>query len=675
MKYFIFLTALYLLCTGTAAADYVLVKINMNRLTFVPPAVAKDPKAPPMPPTKVPDDPNPKWISAYVEIRNRVPPFVEGQPGMASYDHKWGQKNLDIRLPIFPMFLEGGYVTHPTFKKEFDRDLAKEKNAKEKSVKNYLHLARWTLLRGQIKEFHLVMKEAVEIDSKSEAKSVNVKEYLRVRKGLGSAFKTDDPAQADLLASLRNIGYKGFTSLPGHYCIYAKLEGNDKINEAVIKRRLVMMEDTLENFYYWFALAEEPELQKRPPPIPQYRLNAMVTVADEEFAEGRGEFRDKHKEWGYPPITGDGFTPSRENMIVMSSRSRLDDPVFREYEKVLKEKIKEGNEALQQFQFKFTLTPDRLLNGDLSTKEKNPELGKGLYPQVIVGTAQTAVLLARTLEDEAERYTVTHASIRQLLIASEMFPRNVQIPDWTIEGLAAFFETPPGALYPTIGAASWSHLVSFKHFQKTNRFASAEATLQNVITDAYFIKARRLSKDARAPLDDADVPNAQNAAKEAWELARCTSWAYVYRLSVEKKLHYLFNFGDELNKLPRDLDLKETVLQASFARAFNMTSTRDARLVDAGELKIQAERVFKNMKELNLEMVNIQAKYEQTRSKMNDPAGKTVTPMPNPKQGAQGSEPRGLSPWKEVACNEPYAVGINPTAHQICAHLTRVEYR
>ena len=54
------------------------------------------------------------------------------------------------------------------------------------------------------------------------------------------------------------------------------------------------------------------------------------------------------------------------------------------------------------------------------------------------------MLLAKTLEDDAERYTVTNASIRRLLIASEMFPRNVQIPDWMVEGLAALLETPPG---------------------------------------------------------------------------------------------------------------------------------------------------------------------------------------------------------------------------------------
>ena len=48
-----------------------------------------------------------------------------------------------------------------------------------------------------------------------------------------------------------------------------------------------------------------------------------------------------------------------------------------------------------------------------------------------------------------------------------------------------------------------------------------------------------------------DSDEARIRAQRSWELARCTSWAFVYYLAETSQLSYLFNFGKELDKLPR----------------------------------------------------------------------------------------------------------------------------
>jgi Protein of unknown function (DUF1570) len=620
MKRAILMSVLLVAAAGTASADYVLIKINMNQLSFFPPGSPPDdkgkgppgkdfdPKKPPPPPPVPPKDPNPRWISAYVEIRNRPLKATFDHPWgwykIFTYDHPWSKhNNLMIMSEMFPIY--GDYVAHESFNKEFSTKFTKAKSDKDGNIKGYLDVARLCLARGRVKEFHEVMQEAEKIDPKDD----HVKQYLRVKKVLQNPFKDEDPAQLDLLTALRAKDYKPFNSKGGHYRIYAKIPERDTQTAVVINRRLALMEETMETFYYWFALREEPELLKRPLKLPRYRLNAIVTVSSEEF-------QFKYAEWGQPPMVGDGFTPRRENVMVLSAKSRLHDPLFSEYDALITAKIEEANKKLKE-KVNLSFTREDLLSGKLSDAKKYPA---AVTAMANIAVAQAAVLLAKTLESEAERHTVTHETIRQLLIASEMFPRHVQVPDWVIEGLAAFFETPPDAVYPTIGATSWTNLISFKYFDKAGQLVRLENpkvteadVLNNVVTDAYFIDARQQSKKAH------DSPGAQKSARDAWELARCSSWGLIYYLSEKKKLHYLLNYADELDKLPRDLDLNYAVLQTTFGKAFKMADPRDPRQLDGDRMKTEASRWFDmiraaNMDGANREILKIQANYEQKRA-------------------------------------------------------------
>jgi hypothetical protein len=663
MKRFFFAAGLLLVGVGTASADFVLIKVDLNKINLFP-AVGggmmgqagggpggpppgglppppppgnfgggfggfnggmpppKDPKNPGGPPV-IPDDPNAKWVTAVVEIKSHPKLSQKNPVGMLwAAEHKWSAR--PGFLPYSPLFMwVSPVVDAKPFVAEFTSDFLKEDkdyNAnkdKEKVdrgryVDNFMHLARKALSRGQLKEFHKVMAKVKEIDGKHPV----VKNYVRVEKFLKLPLKNEDPAQYELLQEMKQ-GYKEFVSKRGHYCIYAQTIGADRQADVIIARRLALMEETLEVFYYWFAVQRDTAVQ---PNFPKYRLNAILAGSKEEF-------KTRHLQWGSVPMVADGFTPRRDNVIVMSSKVRLNDPLYNELDTLINQKILEANQKLEQHKISFTR--DELLNGKIFDN-------KAASNSMIVAAAQTLVLLAKTLEDGAERHTVTSETVRQLLIASDMFPRNVQLPDWMIEGLAALFETPDRSVYPTIGAPSWTHAISFKHLRtKTQKLAVPRDVLYNVIRDFYFQDARQFSKDLQ---EQPGSPELQRGNREAWELARSTAWSFTYYLAQKGKLDYLFAYGKELDRLPRDMDLNEQILEASFAKAFNMADAQDAGKVDNIKMYNMAGSWFTMMEGINLEPAVIQSYYEKERAKL-DPQAPAPPPIPNPNADAPPPPP------------------------------------
>lgn len=666
MKRSILVALLFVLSAGHVSADYILVKINVNKLNFFPtpptgfmggqggagmaggmggdagggggqiPGGGQlpgggfgggQPGDPNMPPTAM-DDPDAKWITTFVELRGK-PKMVFGSAEVGviyQIDHKWGTKNWMSVSPMFPITY-GNYISQEPFSKSFDAKFSQAKKEKTKSIENLLHAARFALSRGQLKEFHRAMKEAAEADAKHPV----VKSYQKVQKDLSKPFNEVDPTQTELIRELQSEKFEPYLSEQKHYCLYAHFFKTDRHTEAAVKRRLAMMEDTLETFYYWFAVQKTEAGQPAPmqPNMPKYRLMAVL-------ANGKEEFLNRHEEWGSLPMVGDGFTPRRDNFMVLSSKSRIADPVFSEFDKVLTERIQEANVSLQPL--RISISREDLLTGKIN---ENKTAGNAA---IFIGAAQTSVVVAKTLEDDAERGTLTNEAIRQLLIASDMFPRNVQVPDWMIEGLAAFFETSPGSLYPTIGRPSWQHLVSFKHFTKGMQ-KEAPDLLFNIVTDRYFRDARKLSAELNENRDD---DNLRLADAEAWEMARSTSWSFIYYLAQIGKLDMLFQYGKELNALPRDMDLGDSVLQGSFARAFSMTDPKNPRRIAQKPLSNMAVNWFTEMDKTNLDILAAQSYLlaERTKresatradsstsaspSKNNGPKGKSgANPFPNP---------------------------------------------
>src|SRR5439155_1567448 len=121
-----------------------------------------------------------------------------------------------------------------------------------------------------------------------------------------------------------------------HYTIYAQVNSSDTQTAAIVERRLALMEESLDAFYYLFAMQEDANRQARQPSFPKHRLIGILTASKEEFMT-------RHQEWGQVPMAADGFTPRRDNVLVMSTKVRLLDPVYQEYEMALAHKLKEAN--------------------------------------------------------------------------------------------------------------------------------------------------------------------------------------------------------------------------------------------------------------------------------------------------------------------------------------------
>jgi len=401
---------------------------------------------PPGPPGMLPDDPNAKWVSTVLEIRNKSKVPYQTPFGMIfTYDHPWSTQNPNF-LPISPIFpwVSWPPVEGKTPAEEITAEIAKlkvdpkikDKAEKNRLLENHFHVARLALARGRLNQFQIVLKEAEKLDDKHPI----IKNYQRVKKALAVPLKADDPAQVEILQDLVKRDYKQTLSKsgkqPGHYAVYSLAFGDDKAMDVLIERRLKMMEDTLETFYYWFAM-QEKAIQ---PAFPKYRLNAIVAGSKEEF-------KKHHLDWGAPPMVADGFTARRENLVVMSAKVRLNDANYQELDGLITARLQDINQKLEPF--KLQISREDLLSGKVHSNKATGQIA------IFVAAAQTAIVCAKAMETEAERHTVTSETIRQLLYASEMFPRNVQIPDWMTEGLGALFETPVKSVYPTIGEANW----------------------------------------------------------------------------------------------------------------------------------------------------------------------------------------------------------------------------
>ena len=658
MKRFLAAAAFLLVGGGTASADYVLLKINLNQLNLLPaagmagagqmggagggvPGMPPGPGGMPFPgggkggpggmpqpgmpqpggaqggagmvggapaPAPIdaanlfPDDPSARYITALVEMNNFKFAGKTAYGTLLSAETHYSPGKY-VWLPLSQQFpLVGAKrVIADSFINEFNLKFTKEK--KDKNIETMLNLARWTLQRGYHKKFHDVMDEAIKIDDKHAI----VKRYVRVKKSLEAPLKTQDPFQRELIDQLTREGYKEHVSKKGHYSIYSpNLE--DPTMDATVKRRLDLFENTLDTFYYWFALQKNLAAQ---PALPKYRLTAIVTGSNDDFTS-------RHAQWGSLPRVADGFTPQRDSVVVMSAKSRIDDPNYAELVSLINNKLSDANSKLQQMGFKIALTQENLLSGEINTNKASGGIA------VYVGVAQTAVLLAKSLQEQSERHTITNEGTRQLLVASGMFPRNVQVPDWVIEGLAALFEVPVGGAYSTVGDRSCIHLISFKHHRATNPdFTNPAEVLSSVISDTYFQKAKRLTREFQDTRDAKE----KRQQKVSWEVARCTSWAFIYYLAQNHKLDYVFNYGKELDKLPRDMDFSSPVMQGCFAKAFDMVDQVNPPMIEDYKLKNMADHWFQVM-EANLDNSDLQKFLAKEREKQDPTAPPTIASNP-----------------------------------------------
>jgi hypothetical protein len=299
-------------------------------------------------------------------------------------------------------------------------------------------------------------------------------------------------------------------------------------------RRLKQLEETYQSFFYWFALKASTV-----PKVPSCRLVVVMEKDDSMFFA-------KYEGFDNTPRVADGFTARRDNVVLLAPK-RLDEAY---------KTLARNNKTYQE---NLKVSRDDLLSDAVYKKVTGAHRSQ-------IPVLQLLALVQRAMEDESERATLTHEGVRQLLAATGLLPRNVAAGEWVRFGIASFFETPHMALYPGTGLPSWTNLVAFKQLRKTAQLAPDHApkVLVDVITDAYFRRANaELARAARGTVAQ------QLKAQQELELARATSWALTYYLMTHK-LDKMLSYLQELRSLPRDVAYDAEVLQGCFGRAFGV---------------------------------------------------------------------------------------------------------
>jgi hypothetical protein len=469
-------------------------------------------------------------VQAVVAVKKKIP--APGMPNISSMvTHRWSTPTGATRLFNDNINIITRDLPIPTPHSRWEgRKAAAFKGDRSK----IFELADWALAHGLYDEFAALMDGLVTSKEDQNAASPQivkdaVKAYAQVKVAL------DKPIDSDVRANFWQSRLSARMEKSKHYAV---IYTSTNANPPEVQSRLAALESHMRAFYYWFAL------RGLALPMPQDKLVAILLDKPDEFRKQRAVLEDE-------PLVSDGFYAHRDHICVFSAQ-RLDTP-FHVFDRQVEPLWKNG-----------TYERAKLLDG--SEKKKNVTTPDDFRRMM------TLALLERALEDEAERAAVTHEGTRQLLVATGLVPRTVIVPQWAEFGSAAVFETPKGpfsgapiqsqtAVFQGVGGPSWAYLRYFKEHYRPEGTTTPVDLLKAVVSDTLFHKVQTNVDRQGNPVAD----------REGLIRARSSAWALAYYL-MKTRLPGMLRYYQELSGLPRDLEVDEKVLLASFARAFDVAN-------------------------------------------------------------------------------------------------------
>ena len=557
--------------TPSVPAEYILVKLDLSQFGFANKEV-KYTKA----------EKPPEWVYGFFEIVPGIPwqKKLAGADVIYLREHKWGKE------AVFTPLDRTVQIKHIDNQTPLDQ-FKKKKNDAGKDPSELRLLARWALMHGLPKEFDETMGGLKKLMEKNPAgKDPTVVSYTNLKASFNTRVR--DAKLRDYLDDIVKGGYKGRSLVEkieewdkekkvkttvereGHFVLYID-ERVPEFTDSSLRRRLNRMEQTMFNFFCWFALEENmPEEMK--PRVPGFRLPVLLEPLE--------TFDKKLKDWGPPRGNTSGFTIRSDNFVVLSSRPNA--KLFRELERNL-QPVLQG----------MRLTPDELITGVSNGQfiwnradVKNKELQ--------VSLVQTLTLMQKAFEDDVEASIISRECTRQLLGATGLLAPNVTAPEWVQSGLVNFFEIPPNSLYPSFGQLRGPLLKRFKSMKDRDKNLKDVDILLNLIDDRYFRDAdnyfqqlEKLEKKENVTLSERERLKAK--IKESLDTGEATSWAFVYYLSISGNMPKLFRYFELLNDLPRHTPPNAQTLEACFAVAFNLGEAAgprtDPKKLDSGKLE------------------------------------------------------------------------------------------
>jgi hypothetical protein len=419
--------------------------------------------------------------------------------------------------------------------------------------------------------------------------------------------------QINLIRTLPGVSSEIRETRSPHYVIL-HLSRDDKAAE----RRLKRLEKLYAAYFYWFAL--QGRVLKQPD-------RQLIVILPED----REKFRMLHRVFDSLPMVNDGFYSALDNVAIVS-KYRLDSQ-YEQFQMVASD-------------FEKSVSPrgldlDRILTGRIPNSALS---GPEALSATDLARGRILALAVKAAEEEGELATLTFEGVQQLAAATEVLPRRVHVPYAIRFGLASFFETPKSSSvfdYPTVlsgvGAGHWTYLRLFK------KILAAEKEKEPTLTfdrGAFFEKKVKFDKPSILKiLTDANFDAAEKAEGEEREIlrmkARAEAWALMHYL-LRQKLPQTLQFLNDLGQLPRDMDLSPDVVEAFFARAFEIADPNNPDRADPTRLNDleQAWRDYMNFQALTL------SESQLTDSSIDNKPGRG-NQQQQPNQGGQQNRPGG----------------------------------
>jgi len=516
------------------------------------------------------EDSTPLMITIIVEVDHKDVIYNKTS-GRHHIRHKWGMTYLPYKGPGFDYTIIDKL---DTVARRYDNEKRSIKEDDPNRADKLLELAQKALGFGLLDKVPDLVADVAKLEPKNPA----VLAFQKAQANMNRKITADDPA----IAWQKRLEFNVERS--EHYALLYE----PKLPLQQVKSRLQRLEQNYAGFFYWFALKGHVL------PAPSSRLVAVLVKDKEVFDHEQKEVFDN------ADMVADGFYSRRDNLAVFAAKP-----------------IDDGYASLEQLSQNTgykSLDRGELLRGEkkLSTKDRRSGVNrfddKALY--------ETYALIFQAKEAESEIATVSHEGTRQLIAATGLLPRNVEVPEWLDFGVGSFFETPKGSFWTGVGATNVPYQWNLKRW-KTSKSKywekNALEALKAVVTDGYFREAKT-SKKKEAELNR----------------ARTMAWALTYYLA-QQKLDDLLRYYQELASLPRDMQLDDEALLGLFARAFGLVDVNRPNQLDAARAADFARKWYAYLEAMPPEL--IEAYKEATKEPTPQP--KKTAPT-NPGGGGSG---------------------------------------
>ncbi|HEY3966375.1 MAG TPA: DUF1570 domain-containing protein [Planctomycetaceae bacterium] len=386
----------------------------------------------------------------------------------------------------------------PTMKMTFNKMLGQA----GKDPEAVLHAACWALKKGLLTEFHLGIDKVLALDPQHET-ALRIRE-LKQRIATPLPEEPDPAIEKRLRSVVNQPGMHVETS--NHFLLLhdtdAKAESGHHLNRA--KWRLRLLEQMYERFVFLF------EVQRVDLELPQERLMAVLFKNQSDFQEcaTRLEARLSDDAGFWSPVCNltcffdDSNTA--ESQDLQSEREKLEKTAADAKKSGKSLERQRDSETLRQIKINSVLIEIDRLNSDIAS--------------------------------------VSREATHQLAANTGLLPQRVEIPQWVLEGLAMYLESPTDEAWGGSGAVDESRIDDYRTLKDDRLRSSIDFIVEDrALGDA---NSRRPS-----PAKSAQV------------------WALTHFL-FENHAPELMAYYKMLGEMPRDVGLNPNLLDQIFSSAF-----------------------------------------------------------------------------------------------------------